>query len=144
MTPERKLFQPVTSSDVCEIYELLRSNGLISFPLTNEARHKIEAIVSTITQTHYDTEIYPTIEEKAFAYLFFLIKDHPFTDGNKRTATFTFSVVCTLNGLEENPDFPLDELAVFIEKIKEEDHHMVIRALAQTYFDNGESKSGPA
>jgi len=91
--PEKKIFQPVTSSDVCRIYELLYSEGLVSFPLVAAGLNKVDALVATITQSYFGTEIYSTVEEKAVAYLYFLIKDHPFIDGNKRTASLVFLVV---------------------------------------------------
>ncbi len=34
--------------------------------------------------------MYSTIEEKAANLLYLIIKDHPFSDGNKRTASFLF------------------------------------------------------
>jgi len=34
--------------------------------------------------------LYPTIEDKASHLLYFTIKDHPFSDGNKRSAVFLF------------------------------------------------------
>lgn len=34
--------------------------------------------------------LYPTIEEQAAHLLYFIIKDHPFTDGNKRIGAFLF------------------------------------------------------
>ncbi len=34
--------------------------------------------------------LYPTIEEQAVHLLYFVIKDHPFTDGNKRIGAFLF------------------------------------------------------
>src|SRR6266550_3924593 len=130
MTPERKIFRPATSNDVCQTYELLHKEGLISFPLTEEARHKVESLVANITGTYFGIEPYPTTEEKAVAYLYFIIKNHPFTDGNKRTASLVFSIVCTFNGLSPKyPDFGLDALAVFVEKIQEPDHQTVIRLI---------------
>jgi len=33
-------------------------------------------------------EIYPTVYEKAAAYLYHIARNHPFIDGNKRTAYF--------------------------------------------------------
>src|SRR5579859_4487113 len=120
MTPERKTFQPVTSSDVCQVYGLLHKEGLVSFPLTEEAQHKVESLVASITGTYFGAQPYPTSEEKAVAYLYFIIKNHPFTDGNKRTASLVFSVVCKLNNLSPDyHDLGLDTLAVFIEKIQE-------------------------
>ncbi len=35
-------------------------------------------------------ELYPTIEEKAAHLLYFMVKNHPFTDGNKRSGAFAF------------------------------------------------------
>jgi prophage maintenance system killer protein len=35
-------------------------------------------------------ELYPTLEDKAAHLLYFIIKDYPFTDGNKRIASFLF------------------------------------------------------
>jgi len=34
--------------------------------------------------------MYPTIEEKAAHLLYFMVKNHPFTDGNKRSGAFAF------------------------------------------------------
>jgi len=137
MTPERKPFQPLLPDDVCQVYELLYSNKLVSFPHTQPARGRVDGIVSNILATYYNHELYPTWEEKAVAYLYFLIKDHPFIDGNKRTATLTFSVACDMNDLipQFGGDRPsLDELAVFIESIQEEDHQRVIRLIANVLF----------
>lgn len=139
MTSERKPFQPVPPNSVCRTYELLHERRLVSFPITLEAKAKIEAIVANITSAYFGKEIYKTTEEKAVAYLYFLIKDHPFTDGNKRTASLTFSVVCELNKLVPqfgNGNPTLDELAVFIEKIQDQNHHDVIQQIANLLFSS--------
>jgi death-on-curing family protein len=116
---------------------LLHRQGLVSFPLTTQAKEKVEAIVANITSTYYGREIYATIEEKIVAYLYFLIKDHPFIDGNKRTASLVFSILCELNDVSPrfgNLNPTLDELAVFIEKIQEDDHQSVIQQIAVLLF----------
>ena len=41
-------------------------------------------------QTFDGKEVYPGIEEKAANLLYFLIKDHPFVDGNKRIGAALF------------------------------------------------------
>ena len=41
-------------------------------------------------QTFAGKEVYPGIEEKAANLLYFLIKDHPFVDGNKRIGAALF------------------------------------------------------
>ena len=137
--PERKTFQPVPPRSVCRIYELLHERELISFPLTRSGEERVSSIVATITGSYFGQEIYTSSQEKAVAYLYFLIKDHPFTDGNKRTASLVFSVVCDINELV--PEFgngnpTLDELAVFIERVREIDHQSVIRQIAKLLFPN--------
>lgn len=134
MTPERKTFQQLTSRSVCSIYELLYSRGLVSFPITPDAEAKIDAIVANINSSYFGVESYPKAEEKAAAYLYFLINDHPFTDGNKRTATLCFLTVCELNELEPRFEgFTLDQVAVVLEQEKG-DHRLVIKAAAQLLF----------
>ncbi len=49
-----------------------------------------EGIVKNLYQTFGGKELYKTIEEKAAHLLYFIIKDHPFSDGNKRIASFLF------------------------------------------------------
>jgi prophage maintenance system killer protein len=39
-------------------------------------------------QTFDGEDLYPSVEEKAFHLLYFVIKDHLFSDGNKRIAAF--------------------------------------------------------
>lgn len=34
--------------------------------------------------------LYPSVEEKAAHLLYFMVKNHPFTDGNKRSGAFAF------------------------------------------------------
>ncbi len=49
-----------------------------------------EGIIRGLYQTFGKKELYSTIEEKASHLLYLIIKDHPFSDGNKRTAAFLF------------------------------------------------------
>ena len=51
---------------------------------------KFQAILGTIYQTFGGKELYPSLEEKAAHLLYFVLKDHPFVDGNKRTGSFLF------------------------------------------------------
>ncbi|MFA6190116.1 MAG: virulence protein RhuM/Fic/DOC family protein [Candidatus Staskawiczbacteria bacterium] len=56
-----------------------------------ENSEKLKGIVGNIYQTFDKRELYPSIEEKAAHLLYFIIKDHPFVDGNKRIASFLFA-----------------------------------------------------
>ena len=47
---------------------------------------------------------YADVVEIAAAYLFYICKNHPFLDGNKRTAMMSAIVFLRLNGIEPRPD----------------------------------------
>jgi len=49
-----------------------------------------DGIIQNIFQSALNKPVYPSIQEKAAHLLYFIIKDHPFHDGNKRVAAFTF------------------------------------------------------
>lgn len=57
-----------------------------------EEKHKgnIEGIVGNVMQSFGGKDVYPTLEEKASHLLYFMVKNHPFTDGNKRSGAFAF------------------------------------------------------
>jgi hypothetical protein len=47
-------------------------------------------IVGSVMQTFDGRELYKSVEEKAAHLLYFIVKSHPFVDGNKRSAAFSF------------------------------------------------------
>ncbi len=58
---------------------------------------RVESVVASQSQEVFGAEVYSTIYEKAAAIMRGIIQDHPFIDGNKRTA-----VVATLSLLVWN------------------------------------------
>jgi death-on-curing protein len=57
--------------------------------------------------------LHPTVFEQAAAYLFHIVKNHPFIDGNKRTGTATALVFLHLNGQEiDSESAPLYDLVI--------------------------------
>jgi prophage maintenance system killer protein len=51
----------------------------------------VAGIVGNIMQTFNGRELYKSVEEKAAHLLYFIVKDHPFSDGNKRSGAFAFA-----------------------------------------------------
>ena len=49
-----------------------------------------EGVIKNLCQTFGGKEFYATFEEKAAHLLYFIVKDHPFSDGNKRIGSFLF------------------------------------------------------
>jgi len=68
----------------------LISNGQASHFFGQEADARFEGVISWLYQTFGKKELYSTIVDKAAHVLYLIIKDHPFTDGNKRIASFLF------------------------------------------------------
>ena len=65
----------------------------------NERSESLAGIIGAIHQTFGGQDLYPSIEEKAANLLYFVIKDHPFSDGNKRIGSFLFLLFLQMNGL---------------------------------------------
>ncbi len=51
-------------------------------------------------QSVFGEDAYPSIEEKAAHLLYFIIKNHPFNDGNKRSGAFAFVWFLRRSGLD--------------------------------------------
>ena len=56
----------------------------------NEKDQSFKSSISTIYQTFDGQDLYPSVEEKAAMLLYFITKNHSFSDGNKRIAAFLF------------------------------------------------------
>ncbi len=64
----------------------------------------LKGILASIDQNFGGVELYSSIEQKAANLLYFLIKDHPFSDGNKRIASLLFIWFLRRNGLLPTPE----------------------------------------
>lgn len=65
--------------------------GLAAGSLFGSERGKMfEGVVKNIYQTFDGKELYDTAQQKAANLLYLIIKDHPFSDGNKRIGAFLF------------------------------------------------------
>jgi len=68
-------------------------------------------------QKIFGIERYPNIYNKAAAYLFFIIKDHVFCDGNKRTGMIAAFTFLDLNGLEISRKVTWNRIVNYAERI---------------------------
>ena len=75
---------------VVEVKRELASKGEASELFGVERGKGFEGAIKSIYQTWDSKELYPTIEDKAANLLYFVIKDHPFSDGNKRLGSIVF------------------------------------------------------
>jgi death-on-curing protein len=106
--------------DVIETHEIMilhygGSSGLRDAGL-------LESALASPRQTMFDQELYPDVVAKAAILLIGLLKNHPFIDGNKRTAFITTLRFLELNGYtisanqDEWYDFILDIIMSRIDK----------------------------
>ena len=63
-----------------------------------------KSALGTIYQTFDGKELYPSVEEKAANLLYFVVKNHAFSDGNKRIAAALFVYFMALNQILYRPD----------------------------------------
>lgn len=59
----------------------------------------LDRIIGSINQTYNGKDLYKSVEEKAAHLLYFVIKDHPLIDGNKRSGSLLFIHYLAENGL---------------------------------------------
>jgi len=64
-----------------------------------EKDESFRSSIASIYQTVSGIDVYPSIEEKAANLLYFITKNHSFTDGNKRIAAFIFLYFLDKNGV---------------------------------------------
>lgn len=86
-----------------------------------ERDHQLQGILGNISQTFDGRELYPSVEEKAASLLYFVIKDHPFSDGNKRIGSFLFLLFLENNGLLEKANINDNGLVTLALLIAESD-----------------------
>jgi DNA ligase (NAD+) len=95
-----------------------------------EREHALQSILGNLDQTFGGQSLYPSVEEKAAHLLYFVIKDHPFSDGNKRIGSFLFLLFLRRNDLLEKSginDNGLVALALLIAESDPRQKDLLIR-----------------
>ncbi|MFA5962033.1 MAG: virulence protein RhuM/Fic/DOC family protein [Parcubacteria group bacterium] len=85
----------LTATKVADSLTMLRSELLREKKATDifgqeRSAGTVAGIVGNVMQTFGGKELYGTVEEKAAYLLYFMVKNHPFIDGNKRSGAFAF------------------------------------------------------
>jgi prophage maintenance system killer protein len=70
----------------------------------NERGEGLKGLIGSVYQTFDGEDLYPSIDEKAAHLLYFVIKDHPFSDGNKRSGAALFLYFLDKNNYLENKE----------------------------------------
>jgi prophage maintenance system killer protein len=71
-------------------HELIQKGEATEIFATEKTPKSLEGILGNVFQSVFGEDAYPTVEAKAAHLLYFIIKNHPFNDGNKRSGAFSF------------------------------------------------------
>ncbi len=70
--------------------ELMKKGEATELFAQEKKAGNLEGIFGSVFQSVFGEDAYPTVEGKAAHLLYFIIKNHPFNDGNKRSGAFSF------------------------------------------------------
>ena len=91
--------------------------------------------LGNIYQSFGGVELYPTLEEKAARLLYFIVKNHGFSDGNKRIAAaiFLYFLDCNkalfINGEKRMTDATLVALVILIAESRPDEMETIISVI---------------
>lgn len=88
-----------TYEEAMEAIHLLQEKFGSSDLFGNEKDQSFKSSINTIYQTFGGEELYPSVEEKAAMLFYLVVKNHSFSDGNKRIAAFLFLWFLEKNGI---------------------------------------------
>lgn len=87
-----------TVQDIYELHIQLEKTFILSSGIRDEKL--LASAVNTPFQTFMGNDLYPSIYDKAAQLCYGIAKNHPFTDGNKRTALHSMYVYLIINGFD--------------------------------------------
>lgn len=85
-----RLDYAAVKQNIVRFKERLQKAGEATELFGKEVGEKLRSALGAIHQTFDAVDVYPSVEEKAAHLLYFVIKDHPFADGNKRIGSLLF------------------------------------------------------
>lgn len=86
-----KLTAEKLSQGLAELKQVLIAKGEATDIFGVErTKDSIAGIIGNVVQSFGGEELYPSIEAKASNLLYFIVKNHPFVDGNKRSGAYAF------------------------------------------------------
>ncbi|HVF80667.1 MAG TPA: virulence protein RhuM/Fic/DOC family protein [Flavisolibacter sp.] len=95
LSHEIKYEEAVTA--IQQLKQKLIAKGQASELFGKQRERAFDGILNSVVQTFGGEYLYPSIEEQAAHLLYFVIKSHPFADGNKRIGAFLFVWFLHLN-----------------------------------------------
>ena len=134
-TTQQALFY-ATYENAMEQIKRLRNKFGASVLFGNEKDDSFKSSIGQIYQTFDGKELYPSVEEKAAMLLYLVIKNHSFSDGNKRIAATLFlwflnnnQILYNIDGSKRISDSALVALTLMIAESKTEEKDVMVKVV---------------
>ncbi len=121
---------------ITQFKKRLVGTGEASDLFGREVGYKLKGLIGSIEQAFDGKDLYESVEEKAAHVLYFVIKDHPFVDGNKRIGSLLFLLFLIENRIFYNKrgerklnDNALAALALLVAESKPDQKDVMIRLI---------------
>ena len=123
---------------IAEFKRELGARGEASSLFGNPRGDALAAILGNIEQTMFGESLYRSREEKAANLLYFVVKDHPFTDGNKRIGSLLFLLYLNQEGVAHrlNPQ-ALTALTLLIAESASSGKDLMVRLIVNLLSEPG-------
>lgn len=109
----------------------------------NEKDGSFKSSIGQIYQTFDGNDLYPSVEEKAAMLLYLVVKNHSFTDGNKRIAAMLFiwfmhrnDILYSTDGHKRIADNTLVALTLLIAESRPEEKDVIVKVLVNLINKN--------
>ncbi len=109
----------------------------------NEKDESFKGSLGAIYQTAFGEEVYPSIEEKASNLLYFIVKNHSFSDGNKRIAAAVFvyfmqknNLLYKADGSKKIADNTLVAITLMIAESRPQEKDIIVKVLVNLINSN--------
>ena len=136
----------IAETDTDEVYKISYSEAIKAIAglktkfggsnlFGNEKDNSFKSSLETIYQTFDGIDLYPSVQEKAGHLLYFVTKNHSFSDGNKRIAAFLFvwflerNALLYYQGKKVIDDNALVALTLMIAESKPDDKDMMVKVI---------------
>jgi len=135
-TASKSLDYPQVSAAITALKAELLGRGEAGDLFGQERGQHLQGILGNLDQTFGGQELYASVEEKAAHLLYFVIKDHPFSDGNKRIGAFLFVLFLRENNLLDQSrlnDHGLVALALLIAESDPRQKDLLVRLVMNLF-----------
>ena len=127
---------------IAELKKALIAKGEATELFGQEKADEFKGNLLNIYQSFGGEELLPSVEQKAANLLYYIIKGHPFNDGNKRIGSYLFVLFLHKNGILHKPngepkinDNALASLALLVATSAPEQKEIIIRLVMNMLYD---------